>query len=243
MDGRRRKPQPRHRRLPLHDVSQKRPRTHGVGQGEDRCVHRRLCAHPASGEEVPIDRRLRAGQLRHRRHYGCPGHDTRDLEFATKFNLPIIQVVQPPQDKDWRGYVDDGVAVNSANQELSLDGLPTAEAKEKITAWLESKGLGKKTVNYKLRDWLFSRQRYWASPSRLFGTLVRTDKLINEALPESALPVLPRRWMTTSRRPTVSRFGPRSGLGESGRWLQARNQHDAPMGWQLLVLPALPRCT
>ncbi len=83
-----------------------------------------------------------------------PGHDTRDLEFATKFDLPIIQVVQPPEGKEWRGYVDDGIAVNSGNNEISLDGLPTAEAKTKIVDWLESKGLGKGTINYKLRDWL-----------------------------------------------------------------------------------------
>jgi len=147
--------------------------------------------NPASGQEVPIwiaDYVLAS--------YGTgaimavPGHDTRDLEFATKFNLPIIQVVQPPQDKDWRGYVDDGVAVNSANQELSLDGLPTAEAKEKITAWLESKGLGKKTVNFKLRDWLFSRQRYWGEPFPIVWHIGPDGQPYHEALPESALPVL-----------------------------------------------------
>jgi len=88
-----------------------------------------------------------------------PGHDTRDFEFATKFNLPIVQVVEPPSGTDWRGFVDDGTAVNSANGEISLNGLSTPEAKQKITAWLETKNLGKKTINYKLRDWLFSRQR------------------------------------------------------------------------------------
>ena len=148
--------------------------------------------NPASGQEVPIwiaDYVLAS--------YGTgaimavPGHDTRDLEFATKFNLPIIQVVQPPQGKDWRGYVNDGVAVNSANQELSLDGLPTAEVKEKITAWLESKGLGKKTVNYKLRDWLFSRQRYWGEPFPIVWIIGPDGQPHHEALPESALPVLP----------------------------------------------------
>jgi leucyl-tRNA synthetase len=115
-----------------------------------------------------------------------PGHDTRDLEFAEKFNLPIIQVVEPPAGTDWRGFVGDGTSVNSAKGEISLNGLPTQEAKKKITAWLESRGLGKKTINYKLRDWLFSRQRYWGEP---FPIVWKNGH--HEALPESALPVLP----------------------------------------------------
>jgi len=120
-----------------------------------------------------------------------PGHDTRDLEFATKFNLPIVQVVQPPAGQDWHGYVDDGIAANSANAEISLDGLATAEAKRKITKWLEAKGLGKKTINYKIRDWLFSRQRYWGEPFPIIWKTGPDGKSYHEALPESALPVLP----------------------------------------------------
>ncbi|MCI0744808.1 MAG: leucine--tRNA ligase [Verrucomicrobia subdivision 3 bacterium] len=115
-----------------------------------------------------------------------PAHDTRDLEFAEKFSLTVIKVVEPPDGKDWRGFVDDGTSVNSSNPEISLNGLPTPEAKRKITAWLESKGLGKKTINYKLRDWLFSRQRYWGEP---FPIVWKNGH--HEALPESALPVLP----------------------------------------------------
>jgi len=125
-----------------------------------------------------------------------PAHDTRDFEFATKFNLPIIQVVQPPDPKtDWHGFVDDGTSVNSTGPGISITGLPTPEAKKKITDWLESKGLGKKTINYKLRDWLFSRQRYWGEP---FPIIWKRDASgpggqppYHEALPESALPVLP----------------------------------------------------
>ena len=121
-----------------------------------------------------------------------PAHDERDFEFAQKFKLPIVQVVQPPDAKtNWQGFVDDGTAVNSANSEISLDGLPTQEAKKKITAWLESKGLGKKTINYKLRDWLFSRQRYWGEPFPIIWKRDAAGNLRHEALPESALPVLP----------------------------------------------------
>jgi leucyl-tRNA synthetase len=121
-----------------------------------------------------------------------PAHDTRDLEFATKFALQIVQVVQPPDAKtDWHGFVGDGTAVNSAGPDISLNGLPTAQAKKNITTWLESKGLGKRTINYKLRDWLFSRQRYWGEPFPILWKRDAAGMLYHEALPESALPVLP----------------------------------------------------
>jgi len=117
-----------------------------------------------------------------------PAHDERDFEFAKKFNLPIIQVVQPPDAKaDWQGFTDDGTAVNSG----FLNSLPTAEAKKKITAWIEEKGLGKKTINYKLRDWLFSRQRYWGEPFPIIWKKDAAGNLYHEALPESSLPLLP----------------------------------------------------
>jgi leucyl-tRNA synthetase len=120
-----------------------------------------------------------------------PGHDARDLEFATKFDLPVVQVVQPPSGIEWRGFVDDGISINSASGDLSLDGLPTAKAKKTITDWLEAKNLGKKTVNFKLRDWLFSRQRYWGEPFPIVWKRDSAGGHYHEALPESALPLLP----------------------------------------------------
>jgi len=111
-----------------------------------------------------------------------PAHDTRDLEFAQAYDLPVIQVVQPPEGIDWRGYVDEGIAVNSG----PYDGLPTAEFKKKITEWLEANDLGCGAVNYKLRDWLFSRQRYWGEPF----PLVHCEKCGVVALPEDQLPLL-----------------------------------------------------
>ncbi|MEK7953342.1 leucine--tRNA ligase [Luteolibacter soli] len=110
-----------------------------------------------------------------------PAHDERDFEFAKKFELPIIQVVQPNGDADWQGYTDPGTAVNSG----FLDGLPTAEAKPKIIAWLEEGEKGKRRVQFKLRDWLFSRQRYWGEPFPL------TWKDGNHyAVPDAELPLL-----------------------------------------------------
>jgi leucyl-tRNA synthetase len=91
-----------------------------------------------------------------------PGHDSRDWEFAKKFNLPIIQVVSPDgsTSRMEEAFTTEGVAVNSGR----FSGLSTPVFKEQITAWLEEKGLGEKAVNYKLRDWVFSRQRYWGEP-------------------------------------------------------------------------------
>ncbi len=120
-----------------------------------------------------------------------PGHDTRDFEFATRFNLPIVQVVEPPAGQDWRGYVDDGVSIHSSGPAISIDGLPTPQAKQKITAWLESQGLGVKTVNYKLRDWLFSRQRYWGEPFPIIWRKDADGRLYHEPVIETDLPVLP----------------------------------------------------
>jgi leucyl-tRNA synthetase len=166
--------------------------------------------NPVNGEKIPIwiaDYVLAS--------YGTgaimavPGHDTRDFELAQKFHLPIVQVVQPPAGVDWQGFTDDGIGINSANAEISLNGLPTPEAKKKITGWLESKGLGKKTINYKLRDWLFSRQRYWGEP---FPIVWKEGH--HEALPESALPLCPPD--LTDFKPTVSGEPP---LARAKEWV------------------------
>ena len=121
-----------------------------------------------------------------------PAHDTRDLEFAEKFGLPVVQVVQPPDGTtNWRGFVGDGIAVNSRGPEVCLDGLPTPEAKRRIVEWLEAKGLGRRTIQYKLRDWLFSRQRYWGEPFPIVWRQDARGEWYHEAVPESELPVLP----------------------------------------------------
>ncbi len=113
---------------------------------------------------------------------GVPAHDERDLEFARKFDLPIIVVVQPTRDEPAIGFTGEGVAVNSP----IINGLTSADAKKKITAWLEQHGFGKRAINYKLRDWLFSRQRYWGEP---FPIVWENGK--HRALGEKELPVVP----------------------------------------------------
>lgn len=142
--------------------------------------------NPVNGREIPIwiaDYVLTG--------YGTgaimavPAHDSRDYEFAVKFGLPIIQVVQPDDPatpwKDFVGY--DGTMVNSGH----LDGLSVKEAKAGMIAWLEEKGYGRGKVNYKLRDWLFSRQRYWGEP---FPIVWNAEDGNHYAIPESELPLL-----------------------------------------------------
>jgi leucyl-tRNA synthetase len=111
-------------------------------------------------------------------------------------------------------FVGEGVAVNSANSEVSINDLPTAEAKKKITNWLGAKGLGKKTVNFKLRDWLFSRQRYWGEPFPIVWKKDVAGNLYHEALPESALPVLPP--SLTDYKPTATGEPP---LARAKEWV------------------------
>jgi len=113
---------------------------------------------------------------------GVPAHDERDLEFAKKFALPIVVVVQPADDKPAIGFTGEGIAVNSP----IIDGLTSVEAKKQITAWLEERGLGKRAINYKLRDGLFSRQRYWGEP---FPIIWENGK--HHSLGENELPIVP----------------------------------------------------
>ncbi len=112
-----------------------------------------------------------------------PAHDTRDWEFAKKFNLPIIEVVAGGEDVQKEAYTDvaTGKLVNSG----FLDGLEVAEAKKKVIAFLEEKKIGKGKTNFKLRDWVFSRQRYWGEPI----PVVSCEKCGFVALPESELPL------------------------------------------------------
>ncbi|MFD0421347.1 leucine--tRNA ligase [Streptomyces parvus] len=149
--------------------------------------------NPVSGEKVPVfiaDYVLMG--------YGTgaimavPAHDARDFAFARAFELPMRCVVQPSDDRGtdpatWDDAFSsyDAKLVNSANDEISLDGLGVVEAKAKITEWLQEHGVGEGTVNFRLRDWLFSRQRYWGEPF----PIVYDEDGIAHPLPESMLPL------------------------------------------------------
>jgi leucyl-tRNA synthetase len=138
-----------------------------------------------------------------------PAHDARDHDFATRFALPIHQVIAPPSPIDTRreAYEGDGVLINSG----LLDGLGTAAAQKRIVQWLEERGAGRRTVRYRLRDWLFSRQRYWGEPIPM---LHRTDGSI-APLPADALPLLPPELQ--DYRPTASGEPP---LARAESWVQ-----------------------
>nr|WP_223881418.1 leucine--tRNA ligase [Nesterenkonia ebinurensis] len=116
---------------------------------------------------------------------GVPGQDQRDWEFATAFDLPIIRTVQPPSDFEGEAYTGQGPAINSANAEISLDGLEVEEAKSTIIDWLESQGAGRATTNYRLRDWLLSRQRFWGAPI----PVIHCPDCGEVPVPEDQLPV------------------------------------------------------
>lgn len=142
--------------------------------------------NPVSGAKVPvfIADYVLAG-------YGTgaimavPAHDDRDHEFATAFGLPIVEVVSGG-DVSEAAFTGDGVAVNSANDDgLDINGLGVADAKAATIEWLEARGVGRGTTQYKLRDWLFARQRYWGEP---FPVVYDEDDVAH-ALPEHMLPV------------------------------------------------------
>lgn len=163
--------------------------------------------NPLSGDELPV---FVADYVLYGYGTGAimavPGHDERDFEFAKKYKLPIIDVVLPVNEKgdvmfdgDSKDepFTDNGVAVNSD----FINNLPTPEAKKKMIEHLQEKGLGQKKIQYKLRDWVFSRQRYWGEPI----PLVNCEKDGWVPVPEDQLPL---------ELPKVKNYEP-SGTGES----------------------------
>ncbi|PIP24911.1 MAG: leucine--tRNA ligase [Candidatus Nealsonbacteria bacterium CG23_combo_of_CG06-09_8_20_14_all_36_12] len=163
------------------------------------------CVNPVNSEKVPIW----IGDYVVATYGGgavmvVPAHDKRDYDFAVKYNLPVRQVISPinaDKDADLRGlkeaFVDYGVLINSGQ----FNGLSSQEAMRKITEWLEKKKLGRKTIQYKLRDWVFSRQHYWGEPI----PIIHCQSCGTVPVPEKDLPV---------ELPYVERYQP-TGTGES----------------------------
>ncbi|MBK1784594.1 leucine--tRNA ligase [Prauserella cavernicola] len=142
--------------------------------------------NPVNGEQIPVfiaDYVLMG--------YGTgaimavPAQDQRDWDFATAFGLSIVRTVQPSEGFDGEAFTGEGPAINSSNEDLSLNGMDVDDAKKAIIAWLEEHGHGEGTVQYKLRDWLFARQRYWGEPF----PIVYGEDGTPIALPEDQLPL------------------------------------------------------
>ncbi|CCH35726.1 leucine--tRNA ligase [Actinosynnema sp. NPDC047251] len=144
-----------------------------------------------------------------------PGQDQRDWDFATAFDLPIIRTVRPPDGFEGEAYTGTGPAVNSG----FLDGLDVAEAKKTIIAWLEEHDRGEGTVQFKLRDWLFSRQRYWGEPF----PIVYDEAGTPIAVPESMLPIeLPDvdDYSPRTFEPDDANSEPSPPLSRAGEWVE-----------------------
>jgi len=158
----------------------------GIVEEKEGVFTGKYAINPLTNEEIPI---YAANYILWGYGTGAimavPAHDERDFEFAKKYNLPIKVVVQP-KDKEWDfeklAYEEEGILVNSGE----FSGLESSKAKQEITKYLEEKGLGKKTINYKLRDWNISRQRYWGTPI----PIIYCDDCGIVPVPEEDLPVV-----------------------------------------------------
>jgi len=152
--------------------------------------------NPVNGEKIPIwvaDYVLSG--------YGTgaimavPAHDERDFEFAEKFGIPIIEVIEKPENDNETGlYTGEGILVNSGK----FDGMPSSDAREQIVNWLEQEGTGRATTNYKMRDWLISRQRYWGAPI----PIIHCPDCGAVPVPDDQLPVI---------LPEIDDFKPKAG--------------------------------
>ena len=147
-----------------------------------------------------------------------PGGDERDHAFAEAYELPIIHTVAPPEGFEGGAWTGDGLVVSSSSSALSLDGMDVASAKSTMIAWLEQHGIGSRTVTYRLRDWLFSRQRYWGEPF----PIVYDEHDLPIALPDDLLPVnLPEvpDYSPRTYEPDDAHSTPEPPLGRNEDWV------------------------
>ena len=210
------------------EASRKSERDRQIAREKTGVFTGAFAVNPATGAEIPIwvaDYVLMG--------YGTgaimavPAQDERDWEFAETFNLPIIRTVQPPAGWEGQAFTGEGPAINSQ----FLDGLAVEDAKAKMTAWLEERGLGQAKVNYKLRDWLFSRQRYWGEP---FPLLKLADGTIRVLEPDELPLTLPE---VASYKPSGTGEGPLAAIPD---WIEtidpvsgqkARREHNTMPQW------------
>ncbi|WP_181781451.1 leucine--tRNA ligase [Pseudonocardia pini] len=146
-----------------------------------------------------------------------PAQDQRDWDFATAFGLPIVRTVDPGEGWEGEAFTGDGAAINSANSEISLNGLAVGEAKRAIIDWLSAQGSGRSVVQYKLRDWLFSRQRYWGEPFPIVW-----DEHGPISVPDAQLPVvLPDidDYSPKTYEPDAANTEPEPPLGRADEWV------------------------
>jgi leucyl-tRNA synthetase len=147
-----------------------------------------------------------------------PGGDERDFAFAEAFDLPVLRTVEPPAGFEGGAWTGDGAIINSSNASVSLDGLDVAAAKRAIIDWLVAEGLGEGTITYRLRDWLFSRQRYWGEPF----PIVYDENDLPIALPDATLPVnLPEvpDYAPRTFDPQDAQSSPEAPLGRNEDWV------------------------
>ncbi|OIQ80706.1 leucine--tRNA ligase [mine drainage metagenome] len=147
-----------------------------------------------------------------------PGGDERDFAFAEAFGLPVVYTVAPPEGFAGGAYTGDGTTINSSNDEISLDGLDVDAAKSAVVAWLEARGAGTGSITYRLRDWLFSRQRYWGEPF----PIVYDENDLPIGLPDALLPVdLPDvpDYSPRTFAPEDANSSPEPPLGRNDEWV------------------------
>jgi len=179
-----------------------------------------LAINPATGAQIPV---FTADYVLMGYGTGAimavPAEDERDWAFAQSFELPVVRTVQPPAGFAGGAWTGAGVMINSANAEISLDGLEVAESKPAMIGWLAAKGLGSPTTTYRLRDWLFSRQRYWGEPF----PIVYDEHGLPIAVPDQMLPVnLPDvpDYSPRTFAPDDADSSPEPPLGRNESWVQ-----------------------
>ena len=179
-----------------------------------------LAVNPANGVAIPV---FTADYVLMGYGTGAimavPAEDERDWAFAAAFDLPHVRTVQPPAGFEGGAWTGSGAMINSANDEISLNGLEVADSKPAMIAWLESKGLGTATTTYRLRDWLFSRQRYWGEPF----PIVYDEHDLPIAIPDALLPVnLPDvpDYSPRTFAPDDANSSPEPPLGRNADWVE-----------------------